>query len=81
MLLPRPEVQQTLLSLLKIHHPETSLAVQWLGLSTFTARAWVQSLVGELRSRKPRDMAQNNNITLNLTQVNNSAEGGGPSTI
>ena len=29
-----------------------SLAVQWLGLSTFTAAAWVQSLVGEVRSRK-----------------------------
>ena len=30
-----------------------SLAVQWLGLGTFTAVAQVQSLVGELRSRKP----------------------------
>ena len=30
-----------------------SLAVQWLGLSTFTARAQVQTLVGELRSHKP----------------------------
>ena len=29
-----------------------SLAVQWLGLSTFTARAQVQSLVRELRSHK-----------------------------
>ena len=28
--------------------------VQWLGLGTFTARAWVQSLVGELRSYKPQ---------------------------
>ena len=27
-----------------------SLVVPWLGLSTFTALAWVQSLVGELRS-------------------------------
>ena len=26
--------------------------VQWLGLSVFTATAWVQSLVKELRSRK-----------------------------
>ena len=26
-----------------------SLAVQWLGLSAFTAMAWVQSLVGELK--------------------------------
>ena len=30
-----------------------SLAVQWLGLCAFTARAWVQSLAGELRSCKP----------------------------
>ena len=29
-----------------------SLAVQWLGLSAFTAGAWVQSLVGELRHHK-----------------------------
>ena len=27
--------------------------VQWLGLGAFTAGAWVHSLVGELRSRKP----------------------------
>ena len=32
--------------------PGTSLAVQWLGLSIFTAGAWVQSLAGELRSCK-----------------------------
>ena len=32
-----------------------SLAVQWLGLGAFTARARVQSLVGKLRSCKPRD--------------------------
>ena len=31
----------------------TSLVVQWLGLYTFTAEGWVQSLVGELRSHKP----------------------------
>ena len=30
-----------------------SLAVQWLGLGAFTARAQVQSLVEELRSHKP----------------------------
>ena len=29
-----------------------SLAVQWLGLCAFTARAWVQSLVRELRPHK-----------------------------
>ena len=31
---------------------ENSLAVQWLGLCTFTAVAQVQSLVGGLRSNK-----------------------------
>ena len=36
----------------------TSLVVQWLGLPVFTAVAWVQSLVGELRSHKPRHMAK-----------------------
>ena len=30
-----------------------SLLVQWLGRKAFTAVAWVQSLVRELRSRKP----------------------------
>ena len=29
-----------------------SLAVQWLELPIFTAMAWVQSLMGELRSHK-----------------------------
>ena len=29
------------------------LMVQWLGLQAFTAVAWVQSLVGKLRSHKP----------------------------
>ena len=32
--------------------------VQWLGLGAFTAVAQVQSLVGELRSPKPRGMAK-----------------------
>ena len=33
-----------------------SLAEQWLGLSAFTSRAQVQTLVGELRSCKPCSM-------------------------
>ena len=33
--------------------------VQWLGLVAFTAVTWVRSLVGELRSRKPRGVAKN----------------------
>ena len=35
-----------------------SRAVHWLGLSAFTAGARVQSLVGELRSHKPRNVAK-----------------------
>ena len=34
------------------------IVVQWLGLGAFTARTWVQSLVGELRSRKPHSTTQ-----------------------
>ena len=37
-----------------------SLVVQWLGLGTFTAVAWVQSLVRELRPWKPRGAANKN---------------------
>ena len=36
--------------------------VQWLGLGSFTARARVQSLVGELRSHKPRGTAKTKKI-------------------
>ena len=32
--------------------------VQWLGFSAFTAVAWIQSLVGELRSHKPCSVDQ-----------------------
>ena len=32
--------------------------VQWLGVHHFTAKAWVQFLVGELSSHKLRDMAK-----------------------
>ena len=35
-----------------------SLAVQWLGLRAFTAEVRVRSLVGELRSCKPRSVAK-----------------------
>ena len=34
------------------------MAVQWLGVDAFTAKAWVPSLVGELRSCKPRGVAK-----------------------
>ena len=36
------------------------MVVQWLGLSAFTARARVQSLVGELRSCKLCGVAKKN---------------------
>ena len=36
----------------------SSLVVRWLGFSTLTVVAWVQSLVWELRSFKPRGMAK-----------------------
>ena len=32
---------------------QNSLAIQWLGLSTFTPVAWVPSLIRKLRSCKP----------------------------
>ena len=42
------------LALLRRCYRGNSLAVQWLGLSAFTAGVRVQSLVGELRSCKPQ---------------------------
>ena len=45
---------QALHWVLKITWWGTSLVVQWLGLGTFTDMAWVQSLVGELRSTAAR---------------------------
>ena len=38
--------------------PGNSLAVWWFGLRAFTHRARVRSLVGELRSHKPRSVAK-----------------------
>ena len=46
-----------------------SLVVQWLGLSAFTARAWVQSLVRELRSHKLCGMAKNKRVRHKLVVV------------
>ena len=46
-----------------------SLAVQWLGLSTFTAWAWVRSLVGELRSHKPHSTAKKKKKTALLPYI------------
>ena len=46
--------------ILKLKNPGfgNSLTVQWLGFGAFTAVAWVQSLVGELRYCKPQGMAK-----------------------
>ena len=41
-----------------------SLVVQWLGLHTLTAMGRVESLVGELRSHKPRGLAKKKKIIL-----------------
>lgn len=38
-----------------------SLVMQWLGLSTFMAMAWVQTLVGEQRSCKLLALGKNKN--------------------
>ena len=43
-------------------HEGNSLAVQWLGFATFTAGAWVQSLVEELRSHRLHSMTKTNNL-------------------
>ena len=42
----------------KIYICRDSLVVQWLGLGAFTAVAWLQSLVGELRSLTPCSVAK-----------------------
>ena len=52
-----------------------SLEVQWLGLGTFTAVAWVQSLVTELRSHKLCGMIQKkkkSNHSLRIVTWNNN---------
>ena len=48
-------------NILKLFVPGSSLVVQWLRLRAFTAVAWIQSLVGKLRSHKPHGAAKNKN--------------------
>ena len=43
----------------KVGNLRTSLAVQWLQLNTSNAGEWVQSLVRELRSHIPHNVAKN----------------------
>ena len=47
----------------------TSLEIQWLGLDASTSVAWVQSLVGELRSRKPPGMARKKKVISQVSSV------------
>ena len=47
-----------------------SLAVQWLGLSTFTVGAWVRSLVRELISHVPHSVAKTKNKQKKLIKKN-----------
>ena len=44
--------------MLKNFSVKNSPVVQWLGVHHFTAKAWVQSLVGELSSHKSCGMAK-----------------------
>ena len=44
---------------------QDSLVVQWLELGAFTVVAWVQSLVGELRSCKPSSLVRKQNKSKN----------------
>ena len=52
----------------------SSLVASWLGLGALTATAWVQSLVGALRSCKPRSMAT---TTMTNTLVLGTRDGWG----
>ena len=57
------------------HKRGNSLPVQWLGLVAFTAGARVQSLVGEIRSRKPCSAAEiNKQIKLNFKKFKNKTQ-------
>ena len=46
-----------------------SLVVQCLVFCAFTARAWVQSLVGELRSCMPHGVAKNKLIEIGKDNI------------
>ena len=51
----------------------TSLEIQWLGLDASTFLAWVKSLVGELRSRKPPGMARKEKVVSHVSSVKSIA--------
>ena len=50
---------------LKFNSSVNPLVIQWLGLSTFTLGAQVQSLISKLRTCKPYSMAKNKQTKLN----------------
>lgn len=58
-------------SVLSVYNPweklvmRSPLEIQWLGLSTFTAAAWLHSLVGELRSCRSVQCSLNKQIKVN----------------
>ena len=51
-----------------------SLPVQWLGLSSFTVGAKIQSLIGELRSCKTSGIAKKRNLVLELHKSKTDAK-------
>ena len=57
------------LTLLKIHFCGNSLAIQWLGLGTFSARVRVQSSVGDLRPHKLPNMAQPKKLIIKFLKI------------
>ena len=54
----RPQHLEYMDIAIKVTASGNSLVVQWLGLGAFNAVTQVGSLVGELRSRKPRCAAR-----------------------
>ena len=58
LVLSLPDIFFLIMIFFKFRDFGNSLVVWWLGFSAFTARAWVQSLVGELRSRESHSMGK-----------------------
>ena len=52
--------------------PGNSLVDQWLGLGTFPAEAWVQSLVRELRSHMLSGMAKKEKEEMHIPEPRSS---------
>ena len=54
---PKSEKKKKIKNTIKQGVPREFPGHQWLRFQIFTAEAWVQSLVGELRSHEPGGMA------------------------